>query len=330
MAGEKILLVEDESIVALDIQERLKGFGYEVIDVVSSAEEALKWLKYAAPDLVLMDIKLAGQMDGIFAADTMRKEFDVPVVFLTAFADDTTLQRAKLAQPYGYLIKPFKERELYSTLELALYKHKEEKNKRDNEERLSGSLKYIGDAVITTDCDNTIIFMNPIAEKFTGWPERLACGRKLQEVLEVGEDVKGTLERSRLSSPDVDQRESDNGHFTILKSRDGTEIPIGISLAPIFKEAGDKVGYVIVFYDFSERKKEEQRYRAFITELKRTIERVKPSEGLIPICASCKKIRDPLGVWIQIEDFLTKQYRTEFSHSVCPDCTGRLYPDLQK
>lgn len=121
-----ILVVEDEGIVALDIEARLKGLGYTVTGVSQSGEEALRLIEASAPDLVLMDIHIQGERDGIDIACEVRARFRLPVVFLTAYSEDSTLQRAKRAEPYGYILKPFEERELKSIIEMALYKHEAE------------------------------------------------------------------------------------------------------------------------------------------------------------------------------------------------------------
>ncbi|MBF0336536.1 MAG: response regulator [Nitrospirae bacterium] len=120
----RILVVEDEGIVALEIQTRLQRLGYAVCAVVSTGEIAIKEAKDKHPDLVLMDIRLKGDMDGIEAAQTIQKEGRVPVIYLTANSDDNTLLRAKLTEPFGFILKPFHERDLRSGIEMALYKHK--------------------------------------------------------------------------------------------------------------------------------------------------------------------------------------------------------------
>lgn len=120
MAGEKILVVEDERVVARDIEKRLLKLGYGVAAIASSAEEALEKVAEHYPDLVLMDIQLRGETDGIEAAESIRVNFDIPVIYLTAYADDATLQRAKATEPFGYVIKPFDERELHVAIEVAL------------------------------------------------------------------------------------------------------------------------------------------------------------------------------------------------------------------
>jgi signal transduction histidine kinase len=132
----RVYVVEDEVIVARDIRQQLVGLGYADAGHATSAEKCLEQLPIAQPDLVLMDIQLAGAMDGITAAQIIRTEFDVPVVFLTAFAADDVLARAKLTEPYGYILKPFSERELRTVLEMAIYKSNAERTMRRNTKEL--------------------------------------------------------------------------------------------------------------------------------------------------------------------------------------------------
>ncbi|MEL4306265.1 response regulator [Methanococcoides sp. LMO-2] len=126
MKEANILVVEDENIVALSIKKKLELMGYSVIDTASSGEDAIVKADLFYPDLVLMDVMLRGEMDGIEAAKMIREKFDIPVIFLTAYTDDKTLERAKLAEPYGYISKPFKEQDLKSNIEMALHKHEKE------------------------------------------------------------------------------------------------------------------------------------------------------------------------------------------------------------
>lgn len=126
MAKLKILIVEDENIVAKDIQNTLISLGYSVQAIVPSGEKAIKEIEQARPDLILMDIMLKGKMNGIEAANYIRENFNLPVIFLTAYTDDSTVGRAKLSEPYGYIIKPFKEKELQTTIEMAVYKHEKD------------------------------------------------------------------------------------------------------------------------------------------------------------------------------------------------------------
>ena len=134
MSKTNILIVEDESIVAKDIAQSLKKLGYNVIETVSSGEAAVIIAEEKRPDLVLMDIMLKGEMSGIDAANFIHEKNNIPVIFLTAYADESTLSKAKISEPYGYIIKPFKEIDLHSNIEMALYKHQkaiELKKERD-------------------------------------------------------------------------------------------------------------------------------------------------------------------------------------------------------
>jgi two-component system, LytTR family, response regulator LytT len=134
MAKTNILIVEDESIVAKDIQHSLKKLGYTVVGICATGEDAIAAAAEFMPDLVLMDIMLKGEMNGIEAASQIREKFGIPVIFLTAYADESTLSKAKVTEPYGYIIKPFKEIDLHTSIEMAVYKHAKEsdvKKERD-------------------------------------------------------------------------------------------------------------------------------------------------------------------------------------------------------
>jgi DNA-binding LytR/AlgR family response regulator len=134
MSKTNILIVEDESIVAKDIQHSLKKLGYTVVGICSNGDDAIKTAEEMSPDLVLMDIMLKGEMSGIEAADQIRQRMNIPVIYLTAYADESTLNKAKVTEPYGYIIKPFKEIDLHTAIEMAIYKHEKEtdvKKERD-------------------------------------------------------------------------------------------------------------------------------------------------------------------------------------------------------
>ncbi len=134
MSKSNILIVEDESIVAKDIQHSLKKLGYTVVEICSNGEDAIRMAEELKPNLVLMDIMLKGDMTGIEAASVIREKFNIPIIYLTAYADESTLTKAKVSEPYGYIIKPFKEIDLHTSIEMAIYKHEKEtdlKKERD-------------------------------------------------------------------------------------------------------------------------------------------------------------------------------------------------------
>ena len=196
MTGAQIVVVENEGIVAKDIQNSLRHLGYTVGAVASSGEEAIHRVEETHPDIVLMDIRLEGEMDGVEAATQIYDRFRIPVIYLTAYTDTDTLERAKITEPFGYILKPFEERELHTTIEIALYRHRMEE------------------------------------------------------------------EREKL-----------------------------------------------------------------LRELQDALANIKVLRGLIPICASCKKIRDDKGYWKQIEIYIRDHSEADFTHGICPDCMKKLYPD---
>ena len=123
MGKIRLMVVEDETIVSLDLQSRLRTMGYEVVGAVGTGEEAISKAGEHRPDLVLMDVGLRGNIDGVQAAEQIKKSYQIPVIFLTASSDERTIQRAKLTEPFGYILKPFEDRELHSHIEIAVYKH---------------------------------------------------------------------------------------------------------------------------------------------------------------------------------------------------------------
>lgn len=166
MSETTILIVEDEVVVAMDIQMRLRRLGHHVVGLAGSGEEALRLAEAKRPDLALMDIRLKGELDGIQTAEQLRTRFGIPVIYLTAYADDVTLQRAKLTEPFGYLLKPFEERELHSTLEIALYKIDMERRLRLHMARLNQVLVSAPDGVALLDGDFRVMLANEKARRF--------------------------------------------------------------------------------------------------------------------------------------------------------------------
>ena len=243
----KILIVEDENIVALDMMNRLKQYGYRIVDRVGSGKDAVASSKKHNPDVVLMDIQLKGEIDGIAAADSIREQFDIPVIFITAFADDSTLQRAKVTEAFGYLIKPFNDREMYTNIEVALYKHRMEKRVRESEKWLDITLTSIADGVIATDEDGHIRFINPAAEKLTGYTAEESKRKQLSEIFITKADAE-LFEK-------LHQQQSDfSAENLILTRKDGTSIPIELSKASIHR-GREQYGGVYVFRDVAERRK---------------------------------------------------------------------------
>ncbi|MBP1648872.1 MAG: multi-sensor hybrid histidine kinase [Bacteroidetes bacterium] len=262
-----ILVVEDESIVAKDIVNRLKHLGYTVTGTVASGEEAVRAATLRPPDLVMMDIMLKGNMDGIEAARRILETLDIPVVYLTAYADEKTLHRAKVTEAFGYLLKPFEERELHITIEIALYKHQMERKLRESEQWLSATLQSVADAVIATDTQGRIRFLNPIAEVLTGWSQADAKGKPLVEVFIAADEP--VRQQIALAVRNAAGGEGRTGAVVraVLIARDGREIPVDESLAPIRNAAGETTGVVLVFRDVTERRQSEEALRQSESQL---------------------------------------------------------------
>jgi two-component system, response regulator PdtaR len=190
MAKIKIMIVEDEVIIAKELELTINDLGYGVCGMATTGEEAIQKVGEYLPDLILMDINLTGDMDGIEAAEKIQAEYDIPVIYVTALTDNQVLMRAKVTEPYGYVLKPYEERDLYVCIEIALYKHQAEKERQELRQK------------------------------------------------------------------------------------------------------------------------------------------VKILSGFLPICVSCKKIRNDHGYWQEVESYIKTHSEAEFTHSLCPDCKNRLYPEF--
>jgi two-component system cell cycle sensor histidine kinase/response regulator CckA len=180
-----VLVVEDESLIALDLQRRLMALGYCVPGIAATADDAVELAAAYMPDLILMDIRLRGQRDGISTAGEIRARLDIPVVFLTAHADLETLQRARQTDPFGYIVKHFGSTDLRAQIEIARNKHQTERKIRRSEAWLAAALASVGEAVIIAGFDSVVEGMNPLAERLTGWREAQAKGRDVTDVFVV-------------------------------------------------------------------------------------------------------------------------------------------------
>ncbi len=258
MTKTVVLIVEDEAIVAADLARKVEQLGYEVAGTAMNGQDAVALALRLNPDLVLMDIWLKGSMDGIEAADRIRRERDIPVVYLTAHSDPTTLAHAKVSGPFGYILKPFESRDLAIQIEMALYRHQADRQLREQREWLRVTIASIGDAVIATDAEGRITFLNSVAELLTGWISADALHQPIQSVFlvvneQTGLPLEGSVSRV-LSSKQVIAL---SNHAALIH-RDGHSTPIEDSAAPILDAAGRMIGVVLVFHDVTQKRRADE------------------------------------------------------------------------
>ncbi|MEZ5419776.1 MAG: response regulator [Vicinamibacterales bacterium] len=257
-----ILVVEDEGIVATDLQQTLEELGYDLPVLASSAEEALARACERRPDLVLMDVRINGARDGIETTELLKAQFDVPVVYLTAHADDATLQRAKSTAPHGYLVKPIKAVELKSAVEISIARHELEQRLRRQERWFAATLESIADAVVAVDLDGTVAFVNPVAELLTGVRSAAALGRPVADVLNIASPDGELPVLSALR----EQRVIEVPEGRLVNAATGDTRVVVDSAAPVVDpRSGDTLGAVMVFRDVTDR----ERLRARLEQAER-------------------------------------------------------------
>jgi len=255
----KILVVEDEGLIAHDIASRLEALGHHVVATVATADEAVE--RAAGADLVLMDIRIDGQRDGIAAAQEVRAVHHVPVVFLTAHADRATLERAKTAAPFGYITKPLGPASLNTSIEMAIYKHRMERQLEEQEAWHRTTLASVAEAIVVADPFGRIRTLNRAAEAYSGWPASNAIGQQLETVVrlveeESGDDLGDPAPLAILSGMPVPL---DRGLRLI--ARGGREMAVEGTVAPVRSSSETLLGVVLTLRDVSARRWEERQLR---------------------------------------------------------------------
>ena len=282
MGKMNILVVEDERIVAEDIKMRLQNLGYAVPGIVFSGEEAIKKAEKAQPDLVLMDIVLEGEMNGIEAAAIISSRFNIPIVYLTAYADNKTLEQAKVTEPLGYILKPFEDRELRTTIEMALYKYKMGNTLKESEERYRGVVENAHDAIYIATQDG-FQYANPAFEKLTGWKKEELCKKEFNFWNIIHPDDRKLIEEKK--KPWKKGREVPLSYEFRIISKDGEEKVVEANTIDVGRDG--EVKEIGILRDITERKQAEEERKKSFERLRRALEQT------VSALASAVEMRDP-------------------------------------
>lgn len=271
----RILVVEDEAIVAYDLAMILDKYGYPVCGKALSGEEALNFLEMEKPDMVFLDIILGGGIDGIEVGDIVRKKYGIPFVYITASTDHQTLERAKKTAPYAYITKPFSENDIYIAVETTVYKWQVEQSLIEKERWLRALVLGIGEGIISTSFDGRINFMNPVAEELTGWKASECENKRLDEVFvyENGDHGEQISDEAVVSAGKV--KVSING--ALLKRRDGLKIPADLTITPVVDSLNGFEGTIILFSDITKRLEYEEKIHSASHEWRITFDAIKDS-----------------------------------------------------
>jgi len=267
MTKASILIVEDEAIIASVIAAALRKFEYEVIDILNTGEAAVSQALKKKPDLILMDIRLQGAVDGIAAAEQIQKKLDIPIIYLTAYADDPTLERAKKTRPYGYIPKPFQEIELKTTIEMALYKHGFEIQLKASEARFRSLFENSQDVIYISDKTGNLLEMNPAGLSLFGYERGEIVGTEPDYIYVDPQDRKTFLAQLK-------HKKNVKDHELRLQNKKG-DIILALLTANATIDMNGKVnGIQGIIRDVTEKKKREETLNLLQTAINSSSEAV--------------------------------------------------------
>ncbi len=304
-----IMVVDDEATITTQLEERLTSMGYKVVASASSGQEAVQKAKENNPDVILMDIVMPGKIDGIKAADLIKKELDIPVVFLTAYGDEKFIQRAKKVEPFGYIIKPYNENELKAAVEIAIFNKKIYKELKNSEKEWQKLTENIREGIILTDKKMKIVFWNKGAENIFGYDQNEAKGKPLDFILSEGTKKKYLKGLNQLISSGKSEI-SDNWVEMVGVKKDWSRFPMEIVLDT--REGGKNKYFIFIIRDITRQKRIESQMKTKIKEKEILIEdfqeRVNQNLSLIYRLLSMQhdfnKSRHPISQKMESHDYI--------------------------
>ena len=308
MAKRKILIVDDQPADASDVAAHLTHLGYEVTAIASAEEEALAIAAERVPDLVLMDIALSGGASAVENARELRRQWKIPVVFMIGEADEADLRHAGVAEPYGFVVRPFTERELRANLELALCKQSAAIAVNELEHRFFANSI---DMLCFLDFSGHFKRLNPAWERTLGFTRQELMSRPFIEFVHP-DDRERTLKQNAEVRGGGQALAFENRYMC----KDGSYRWFRWNAAPDFSE---KVIYSVA-RDVTEAKRAEEERERLLKELQSAMAEVKTLREILPICSYCKKIRDDENYWDTVESYISRHTATRFSHGICPSC----------
>lgn len=321
LTGEiKILIVEDNVIVAQDIRSRVEQFNYTVTNCVTSGETAIQSCLDEPPDLILMDIKLKGELNGIEAYSQIRKTSRIPVIYLTSYSDEATLAAARITGPSGYIVKPFEDEDLKTTIFIALHQFELAEELRESRQQYSGVVDTIQDSLVVVNQTGMIKFVNKAFTKMYQYTSAEATDMLASELIHP--EYHSTFNRFL-------QELKQKGQFsgtTVDIRKDGTTFHTDVRGSRI--QFDSESCFLAVVRDVTDSIMAQKVLRQERDRLAKALAEVKKLSGLLPICGHCKKIRDDKGYWNQIEEYIQDHTAVTFSHGVCQDCMKEHYPDI--
>ncbi len=247
MKSARIMIVEDDRVTALYLKELLEGFGYEVVASLSSGSLATQKAVELSPDLVLMDIRLKGSMDGIAAANWISNTCEIPVIYLTAYSDKNTLERAKVTEPYGYIVKPVNEKSLESTIAIVLHKSAMSRKTERYTENLFAILENMSEGVIVSEINGEISFINSEAERLTGYSSEEALGKYFGEIFKFRDADSKEVMILPISEV-IEKGESVKLEAYVLVTKEELEVAVDIELRPLQDKEGNITGMALTFH----------------------------------------------------------------------------------